>query len=203
IVGRVLFPLLEERRSLPAVLTWIGVGIVVAFVLIAFLAPLLAPWDPLTFVDGQDVPPWTNAPILANSTYYSFNASRWVNMTYGQAIDGRSASSANVSDTVTVSDFRVRVYRDSVTAVSYVVLLDRSGTAPGQYLGVEYSADHGSSWSPRIEIRTVNQSAQVNLTSQRSWHLANVTPGAFQLRLTHLADGNSTGRLALNFAALQ
>src|SRR5947208_1162220 len=39
ILGRVLFPLLEERRSLPAVLTWMGLGTVVAFVLIAFLAP--------------------------------------------------------------------------------------------------------------------------------------------------------------------
>src|SRR2546425_5908166 len=82
IVGRVLFPLLEERRSLPAVLTWMGVVIVLAFILVAFLAPLLAPWDPNAFVDERDVPPWTNAPILANSTYFSFSASGWENMTY-------------------------------------------------------------------------------------------------------------------------
>src|SRR5437016_3614656 len=77
ILGRVLFPLLEERRSLPAVLTWMGLGAVVAFVLIAFLAPLLAPWDPYAFVDERDVPQWTNAPVLANSTYFSFAPSGW------------------------------------------------------------------------------------------------------------------------------
>ncbi len=62
ILGRVLFPLLEERRSLPAVLTWMGVVIVVAFIVVAFLAPLLAPWNPYAFVDERDVPPWANAP---------------------------------------------------------------------------------------------------------------------------------------------
>src|SRR5881296_2289298 len=203
ILGRVLFPLLEERRSLPAVLTWMGLGAVVAFVLIAFLAPLLAPWDPYAFVDERDVPPWTNAPVLANSTYFSFAPSGWANMTYGQSIDGRSASSATVNDSVVVSGFGVRVLRDSVTAVAYAVLLDRSATSPGQYLGVEFSSDRGLSWSQRTEIRTVNRFVRVDLTAERVWTLANVTPGAFQLRLRHLADGNSTGLLSLNFASLQ
>ncbi len=202
IFGRVLFPLLEERRSLPAVLTWIGLIVVLAFIFIAFLAPLVAPWDPYAFVDERDVPPWTNAPILGNSTYFSFTPSNWTNLTFGQAIDGRSASSTTVNDSVILSDFRVRVLRESVTAVSYVVLLDGSRTAPGQYLGVEYSADRGVSWSSRTEVRTVNQLVEVVLTSQRAWALRNVTPPNFQLRLTHVADGNTTGSLALNFAAL-
>src|SRR2546425_11416002 len=94
ILGRVLFPLLEERRSLPAVLTWIGVAIILSFVLIAFLAPLVAPADPYAFVDEPDVPPWTNAPILANSTYYTFSTSRRMNATYGPAIRGPRASYA-------------------------------------------------------------------------------------------------------------
>src|SRR6266704_5082161 len=93
ILGRVLFPLLEERRSLPAVLTWIGIGIVVLFVLIAFLSPVLAPWDPLAFVDGPDVPPWSNAPIVSHSTYFSFSSPGWLNLTAGQAIDGLCVTS--------------------------------------------------------------------------------------------------------------
>src|SRR5439155_832495 len=129
--------------------------------------------------------------------------SGWANMTYGQSIDGRSASSATVNDSVVVSGFGVRVLRDSVTAVAYAVLLDRSATSPGQYLGVEFSSDRGLSWSQRTEIRTVNRFVRVDLTAERVWTLANVTPGAFQLRLTHLADGNSTGLLSLNFASLQ
>ncbi len=203
ILGRVLFPLLEERRSLPAVLTWIGIGIVVLFVLIAFLSPVLAPWDPLAFVDGPDVPPWSNAPIVSNSTYFSFSSPGWLNMTDGQAIDGRSATSSTVNDSVIVSDFLVRIRRESITDVTYLVLLDGRRTTPGHYLGVEYSNDGGRSWSPRNAIRTVDQIVRVNLTYGRIWSLAEVAPGAFQLRLTHLADANTTGQVALNFASLE
>src|SRR6266705_1611493 len=202
IIGRVLFPLLEERRSLPAVLTWIGLIVVLAFIFIALLAPVIAPWDPYAFVDERDVPPWTNAPILANSTYFSFAPSNWTDMTFGQAIDGRSASSAGVNDYVIVSDFLIRVLRDSVSDVSYIVLLNGAGTSPGQYLGVEYSTDRGVSWSARTDIRTVDHFVAVDLTSQRAWNLASVSPGTFQLRLTHLADGTTTGSLALDFTAL-
>src|SRR5436309_6746542 len=180
ILGRVLFPLLEERRSLPAVLTWIGFGTVVAFVLIALLAPVFAPWDPYAFVDERDVPPWTNSPILANSTYFSFSVSGWANMTYGQAIDGRSASSTTVNDSVVVSAFGVRVLRDSVNAVAYAVLLDGSATSPGQYLGFEFSSDRGVSWSPRLEIRTVHRFIRVDLAAEMVWTLANVTNGQSQ-----------------------
>ena len=203
ILGRVLFPLLEERRSLPAVLTWIGIGIVVLFVLIAFLSPVLAPWDPLAFVDGPDVPPWSNAPIVSNSTYFSFSSNGWLNMTDGQAIDGRSATSSTVNESVIVSDFLVRIRRESITAVTYLILLDGRRTTPGHYLGIEYSNDGGRSWSARNAIRTVDQIVRVNLTYDRVWSLAEVAPGAFQLRLTHLADANTTGQVALNFASLE
>jgi peptide/nickel transport system permease protein len=203
IIGRVLFPLLEEKRSLPAVLTWIGIGIVVAFVLIAFLAPLFAAWDPLAFVDGPDVAPWSNAPIVANSTYFSFSPSGWVNMTDGQAIDGRSATSSTVNDSVIVSYFLVRIRRDSVTGVAYLVLLDGRITTPGHYLGVEYSADGGQSWSPRMSIRVVDQFVRVDLSSERGWNAARVAPGSFQLRFTHLADTRAAGQVGLNFAALE
>src|SRR2546422_9251277 len=75
ILGRVLFPLLEERRSLPAVLTWIGVVIILAFVLIVFLAPLLAPSDPYAFWDVRAVPPWIKATIITNNTDNTSSAS--------------------------------------------------------------------------------------------------------------------------------
>src|SRR6266571_4051892 len=64
-------------------------GVVVFYatiiIVIALLAPVIAPWDPYAFVDERDVPPWTNAPILANSTYFSFAPSNWTDMTFGQS----------------------------------------------------------------------------------------------------------------------
>ncbi|TLZ95786.1 MAG: ABC transporter permease [Methanobacteriota archaeon] len=201
ILGRILFPLIEERRSLPAVLTWLGIGIVIVFVFIAIASPLLAPWDPYAFVDGPDVPPWTNAPVLANSTYFSFSPTPWMNMTAGQAIDGRDATSKGINDTVVVSSFLLRVFRDAVTNVSYVILLDGRATTPGHYLGLEWSADGGATWSPRTAIRTFNQFVRMDLTPLRSWNLASVEPGRFSLRFTHLADTNTAGQVALNYAA--
>src|SRR6266480_285975 len=157
ILGRILFPLIEERRSLPAVLT--------------------------------------------NSTYFSFSPTPWMNMTAGQAIDGRDATSRGINDTVVVSSFLLRVFRDAVTNVSYVILLDGRATTPGHYLGLEWSADSGATWSPRTAIRTFNQFVRMDLTPLRSWNLASVEPGRFSLRLTHLADTNTAGQVALNYAA--
>src|SRR5207247_8800137 len=67
----------------------------------------------------------------------------------------------------------------------------------------ECSCDPGLSRSQRTEVRTVKRFVRGDLTAERVWTLANVTPGAFQLRLTQLADGNSTGLLSMNFASLQ
>src|SRR5439155_6391474 len=86
------------------------------------------------------------------------------------------------------------IRRESITDVTYLVLLDGRRTTPGHYLGVEYSNDGGRSWSPRNAIRTVDQIVRVNLTYGRIWSLAEVAPGAFQLRLTHLADANTAGQ---------
>src|SRR5207244_11526375 len=133
----------------------------------AFFAPLLAPWDPYAFVDERDVPPWTNSPILANSTYFSFSVSGWANMTYGQAIDGRSASSAIVNDSVVVSAFGVRVLRDSVNAVAYAVFLDGSATWPGQYLGCDFRSYRGVVCLLWRELRTYNLRIILDCLSRR------------------------------------
>src|SRR5437867_2301103 len=202
IVGRVLFPLLEERRSLPAVMTWSGFGILIAILFAAIFAPLIAPWDPYDFVDAPDVPPWANAPVLSNSTYLGFSASPWINMTDGQAIDRRDAYSTSTNDSVVVTQFRVRILRDAVENVAFLVLLDPTSTASGQYLIVEYSADSGASWSVPVEVRALGTVVRTDITSERAWSKGPLASGVFQLRLTHASMGTSSGRLSLNFAAL-
>jgi peptide/nickel transport system permease protein len=42
-LGRLIHPLLRERRTLAGVLSWIGLGILLAFIFIAVFAPLLIP----------------------------------------------------------------------------------------------------------------------------------------------------------------
>jgi len=203
IVGRIVYPILGEGRSLPAVMTWIGLFVLAAFIAVAVFAPFLAPYDPYALVDAPNVPPLTNDPILANGTYFAFSASQWVNMTDGQQIDQRSAYSTVTNDSVIITNFAVRILRESITDVAYVVWLDDPGTTVGHYLEVEVSDDGGAVWSTPTEIRAKNTLFKVDITAERTWTTANLALGVIQLRLTHRADDGSPGRVSLNFAALQ
>ena len=57
LIGRMIYPMLEQRRTLAGVMSWIGLGLLVAFILIAILAPVLAPYDPLRFVGNPNEAP--------------------------------------------------------------------------------------------------------------------------------------------------
>ena len=209
ILGRIVYPVLEERRSLAAVMTWIGFAVIVLFFAAALLAPVLAPSSPLTFADEKDVPPWTNAPILANATFLDCvprpcSSSPWVNMTDGQQIDLLSAFSDAVNDSVAVTNFGVRVLRESIVEVAYAILLDGARTAPGHYLEVQFSDDGGVGWSSPTEIHVTDRLVTVDIAAAREWKTADLGADVFLLRFTHRADpGASPGRLSLNFAALQ
>ncbi len=56
-LGRLLAPLVEQRRSLAAIMTWTGLFIFLGFVILAIFAPFLAPYDPTEFVSSPNLPP--------------------------------------------------------------------------------------------------------------------------------------------------
>ncbi len=47
ILGRALWPLIEERRTLTGIMTFVGLGLFLSFLVIALTAPLISPYDPL------------------------------------------------------------------------------------------------------------------------------------------------------------
>src|SRR2546421_12849746 len=68
ILGRIVHPLFEERRSLAGAMTWIGIGIIIAFLAVAVFASVIAPADPILLYDDKGIPPWTNAPVPRNQS---------------------------------------------------------------------------------------------------------------------------------------
>lgn len=57
LVGRLLSAFLKESKTLPGILVWIGLAVVLTIVALAALAPLLAPFDPNTKVGDVETPP--------------------------------------------------------------------------------------------------------------------------------------------------
>src|SRR3990172_4792789 len=57
IVGRIFYPLFEERRTLAGRMSWIGLGILVAFLVVAVGANIIAPFDPSALVDEKKIAP--------------------------------------------------------------------------------------------------------------------------------------------------
>ena len=69
IVGRIVHPLFEERRTLAGRMSWLGLFLLVAFLVVALGANVLAPFDPILPVDAINIPPWTEMPIPRNESY--------------------------------------------------------------------------------------------------------------------------------------
>ncbi|MFQ5907873.1 MAG: ABC transporter permease [Thermoplasmata archaeon] len=56
--GRIFLPLFEESLTLTGIMTWIGVALLVSFVVVALFAPFIAPYDPTEiFVGERNEPP--------------------------------------------------------------------------------------------------------------------------------------------------
>src|SRR5437867_13240060 len=100
ILGRLIHPLVEERRTLAGRMSWIGVFIIAAFIFTALLAGLIAPYDPLKLADEKDVPPWTNAAVARNETFAVWTGN-WSARTIAraQAVDGSGARSNLTGET--------------------------------------------------------------------------------------------------------
>lgn len=198
IVGRVWYPLLEERRTLAGAMCWIGIVLILLFLFIAALAPFLAPFDPLLYVDEKNVPPWQNAPIARNESFQAA-VGNWSNPYQALEVDGVGTASAQVNDTETVTNFPLSVLRDDVVAAGLEVWLLPRGTDPGQYLEVSVSVNGGATWIATDSVRTVGSLVSIDLTSLRAWSSADLGPQNFAVRLRHAADAGTSGNLTVDY----
>ncbi len=201
VVGRIVHPLFEERRTLAGAMTWIGIGIIIAFLLIALLAGLFAPFDPICLCDEKDVPPWTNAPIARNVSFQAWNVftTEWANVSNAIRADGVGATSAATGGYLNTTAFPMRILRDSVQSVGFVVLLSPFGTDPGQYVGVRVSADGGRTWSPKYLVRDVGTLVGFDVTNLTIWDAAKLSTSNLNLNVTHESDPATSGNVTLDY----
>jgi peptide/nickel transport system permease protein len=197
IVGRIVHPLFEERRTLAGRMSWLGLFLLVGFLVVALGANVMAPFDPILPVDAINVPPWTEVVIPRNETYTAWMGN-WSQVASGQRIDGMGMVSTAPGEVEELLSFPLDVKRDAVVSVAIQVVLLGNGTSPGQYLVVEVSKDSGVTWFSPIQVRRVDRLERIDLTGLTPWHATDLTRTALRLRITHAADAGS-GNLTLDY----
>jgi peptide/nickel transport system permease protein len=197
IVGRIVHPLFEERRTLAGRMSWLGLFLLVAFLVVALGANVLAPFDPILPVDAINVPPWTELPIPRNESYTAW-VGNWSAVASGQRIDGIGMNSTRPGDVEELLSFPLDVKRDAVVSVAMQVLLLGNGTAPGQFLTLEVSRDSGVTWFPPRQVRTVDRLENIDLTGLTAWHASDLTRTALRIRITHGSDAG-IGNLSVDY----
>lgn len=197
ILGRIVHPLFEERRSLAGRMSWIGLFLLASFLIVALGANIIAPFDPYLPVDAINVPPWTETTVFRNESYAAW-IGNWTNVAAGQKIDGVGMMSSIPGNRSELLSFPLDVRRDAVVSVGLQVLIMGNRTSPGQSLVVEVSRDGGISWFPPTSIRALDIIEKVGLTNLTSWHSADLARDTLAVRLTHSSDGGG-GTLAVDY----
>jgi peptide/nickel transport system permease protein len=64
ILGRILWPVIEQRRTLTGIMTFVGLGFLLSFVTIALAAPLISPYDPLAISTSELLQPPSAAHLM-------------------------------------------------------------------------------------------------------------------------------------------
>src|SRR5206468_6290598 len=124
IVGRIVHPLFEERKSLAGRMSWIGLFILIAFLIVALGADVIAPFDPILLVDAKYIPPWTVVVIPRNETFTGWQG-YWTSVSLAQSVTGLGAVSNRTLEVETLRSVALDVKRDAVVSVGLNVLLDR------------------------------------------------------------------------------
>src|SRR5256712_11648449 len=124
IMGRIVHPLFEERRSLAGRMSWIGLFILIAFLIVALGADLIAPFDPILPVDAKYIPPWTIVMVSRNETFTGWEGN-WTYVPFAQTANGTGARSNETLQVEILKSFALDVKRDAVVSVGMDILLDQ------------------------------------------------------------------------------
>lgn len=198
IVGRIVHPLFEERRTLAGRMSWIGLALLAVFLVVAVAAGAIAPYDPILPVDEKNVPPWAEVEVPRNETFTAWSGS-WAVILAAQVPDGIGSKSIAVNETEDLYSFALEIRRDVILSVGVDVRMLGVGTNPGHYLLIQVSRNGGTTWDPAIEVRAVDSYVHIDLSAVAVWKAADLTRTALMLRLIHASDGGAPGSLTVDY----
>lgn len=208
IVGRILHPMVEERKTLAGAMCWIGLVMLVAFLLMAILADVISPYDPVLLVDEATVAPATIQTLQRNLSYTYDLPSPWTNTSDGKRDDGRSMTSQNVSDTVVLRNIGFRLFTDQVQRVEVLVQANSTPASPDQFVDVSVTWDGGSTWSApqRTALRTSDADNATNVldfTSAARWTHEALDDFHLRVRLNHTSTGGPPGPVSVDYVSVR
>ena len=202
ILGQVVHPLFEERKTLAGRMSWIGLGILVAFVFIALFAPFLSPFDPDRIRDEKDIPPWTVVAVDQNKTFTAWTGN-WTAIAAAQSVNDIGAVSDQENQTEGFRAFSLRVHRDAVVSVELLLRLVPAGTDPGHFLQVNVSVDGGTTWSPYFDVRDAGPIVRLDLMNLTAWSSSDLSTTSFQVGVRHASDAGTQGNLTLDYLGVR
>lgn len=200
ILGRIVHPLVDERKTLAGRMSWVGIGIILVFLFIAVFANVLAPWDPIGLSDEQNTPPWTNAAVTRNESFGGWlPPASFTSLGRAQRLDGLGAVSTLANETDVLVAFPMTIHRDVIDRVAVAARLIGNGTDPGHFLRLEVSVDAGRTWSQPFPVRAVNRFEVVDITNLTSWTVEELSTANFQIRIQHASDATVDGNLTVDY----
>ncbi len=209
IIGRILHPMVEERRTLAGAMCWIGLFMLVAFLFMAIFAGVISPYDPILIVDEASVPPATIQTFQRNLSYtYVPGPTNWTHTDDGKRDDGLFMVSGNASDEVVLRNFGFRLFTDQVQRVEVLVQANSTPAAPDQAVDVQVTWDGGTSWSAsqRTALRTDDTASyadRFDVTAAARWTHEALDDFHLRVRLTHVTTGGPPGPVSVDFVSVR
>jgi peptide/nickel transport system permease protein len=168
----------------------IGLGIVVTFLILALVAPLLAPME-YAYNDGEkNSPPGIKPLVLTNQSALDISGPSWNRTEWLAREDELYAYSATVGNVLLLRRFPFEIYGAPIEFVGVALQVNSSQGEPGSVVDIALSWDNGTSWSAsqRSPLRFSDDDDAwflLDYTNATGWTAAKLNATNFIVRVTH------------------
>lgn len=168
-----------------------GLGIVLGFLILAVVAPVLAPMAFEYHDSEKNSPPGGKPLVLTNQSALDVTGGNWTRTEWLAREDGLYSHSAAVGNVLILRRFSFGIYGTPIEFVGVPVQVNSSQGEPGSVLEVSLSWDNGQSWSApqRTPLRFSDDDDAwflLDFTNATTWTAAKLGPTNLIVRVTHV-----------------